>query len=263
MNETASRQMNTILIAAGAIALTICGCQSGQQNGLAGSSIMMTDGLVALYPMDGRGNDVIGGSHGELVGTTPSADRFGRPGQALAFNGIGDEMVIAKPPSLNREGSTIALWVKFREGGENIEWQDVFDGEGFSQPIVSQDDGNGIRVFLLCLWKGSIRSNGQGCGWSLVPDDREQVQTGRWYHVAMVRDGRHRLFLDGKLVQEKPDDVFNICQCQPWLIGATRAWGKQDPHLNGDVDDVRVYRRALSEEEIHTLAGDTDDAPAP
>jgi len=79
----------------------------------------------------------------------------------------------------------------------------------------------------------------------------------------MVRDGRHRLFLDGKLVQEKPDDVFNICQCQPWLIGATRAWGQQNPHLNGAVDDVRVYRRALSEEDIRTLAEDTSDGRAP
>ena len=263
MSPTTNWQVNAILIAAGTIILTICGCQNDQQSPLTGSSIMMTDGLVAMYPMDGRGIDVIGDSHGELVGTTPTTDRFGLPGQALAFNGIGDEMVIANPPSLNREGSTIALWVSFSEGGENIEWQDVFDGEGFSQPIISQDDGNGIRVFLLCLWKGSIRSNGQGSGWSLVPDDREQLQTGRWYHVAMVRDGRHRLFLDGKLVQEKPDDVFNICQCQPWLIGATRAWGQQTPHLNGAVDDVRVYRRALSEDDIRTLAEDTSDSRAP
>jgi len=257
-----TRRVNLVLIAAGAMVLALCGCENGQQIDLAEGPIMMTDELVAFYPMDGRGTDVIGGFHGELVGTTPTTDRFGRPGQALAFNGTRDEIVIAEPPPLNREGSTIALWVKFEEGGQNTEWEDVFDGEGFSQPIISQDDGNGIRIFLASLWKGAIRSNGQGSGWSLVPDDREQLQTGRWYHVAMVRGAQHQLFLDGQLVQEKPD-VFNTCQCQPWLIGATRAWGQQTPHLSGAVDDVRVYRKALGNEDIRSLAEETDDAPAP
>lgn len=98
------------------------------------------DGLIAFYPLDGRGTDTVGGHDGELVGTTPTEDRFGRPGQALAFDGCADEVVIPKPPPLNREGTTVALWARFESGGENVEWQDVFDGEGFSQPILSQKE---------------------------------------------------------------------------------------------------------------------------
>lgn len=220
--------------------------------------MLLEDGLVAFYPLDGRGTDTVGGYDGELVGTAPATDRFGRPGQALAFDGCADEVVIPKPPPLNREGTTVAFWVRFEGGGENVEWSDVFDGKDFSQPILSQDDGNGIRVFLISLWKGKIRSNGQGSGWSLAPDREDPVEAGRWYHVAMVRGTEHRLFLDGEEVQVKPD-VFNVCCCQPFLIGATRAWGDQKPHLHGAVSDVRIYNRALSAAEIRALSNETLD----
>ena len=216
--------------------------------------MIIKEGLVSFYPLDGNGTDMIGGYDGELVGTTPTADRFGRPGKALFFDGVADEVVIAKPPPMNREGTTVALWVKFESGGDKVEWEDLVDGK-FSHPVLSQDDGNGIRIFLISLWKGKFRSNGQGSGWSIVFPDwqgEEEADLTQWHHMAMVRGGEHRLFINGEQVQAHPD-VFNVCQCQPWLIGATRAWGDQSPHLHGAVDDIRVYERALGADEIRAL----------
>ena len=242
------------LIAATLIGITRCQMMTG--NNIKGDSMIITNGLIAFYPLDGNGTDIIGGYNGKMVGTTPTEDRFGRQGKAMAFNGVEDEVIIKNPPPLNRNGATVAIWVKFESEGENIEWKDVFDGKGFSQPILSQDDGNGIRVFLISLWKGMARSNGQGSGWSLLPVDGEKVKVGQWYHIAIVRGEKHQLFVNGKQVQVKPD-VFNVCQCQPWLIGATRAWGKQNPHLHGAVDDIRVYERALNKDEILALSQET------
>jgi hypothetical protein len=237
------------------LALSSCSSIDARQNSR-GAGMTNSDGLIAFYPLNGSGTDTVGGFNGELVGTTPTTDRFGREGEALAFDGNQDEVVIRHPPPMNRQGTTVALWVKFASGGKNVEWEDVFDGKGFSQPILSQDDGNGIRVFALSLYSGMLRSNGQGSGHSLIPASNVRVEMGRWYHMAMVRGAEHRLFIDGEQAQVK-EEVFNVCTCQPWLIGATGAWGNQKPHLHGAVDDVRVYGRALSADEILKLSEET------
>lgn len=228
--------------------------------------VIVPDGLIAWYPLDGSGLDAVNQYHGVVFGATPTANRFGHPDTAMAFNGIDQYIMTPKPPPLQRTGATITLWARFEAGGKNVEWEDVFDGKGFSHPMISQDDGNGIRVFSLMLWKGMVRSNGQGSGWSLIPEDQATVDMGKWYHIAMVRDGiKHRLYVNGTPIQVKPEkdevDVFNVCDCQPFLIGATGAWRKQTPRFHGALDDIRVYARALSADEIRQLYDERDTMP--
>jgi len=75
-----------------------------------------------------------------------------------------------------------------------------------------------------------------------------------WHHLAAVRrGGRLLVALDGRTVAESssfwPGD-FNVTSEQPLRIG----FGPHD-HLNARVCDLRIYNRALSQEEIVALAG--------
>lgn len=78
----------------------------------------------------------------------------------------------------------------------------------------------------------------------------------RWIHVAFTHDGKHlRLYLDGKLSDEAAAslDFQNaalrpiIGRMQPLPVGETRQW-------IGGIDEVALYGRVLSKEEISAHA---------
>jgi hypothetical protein len=84
----------------------------------------------------------------------------------------------------------------------------------------------------------------------------EKPEPGRWYHLTGVRDaatGELSLYVDGERVTTK--DVCTAPETQGSLvIGRGQYGGNEVDHLRGDVDDVRVFDRALSVAEVAELA---------
>jgi len=78
-----------------------------------------------------------------------------------------------------------------------------------------------------------------------------------WHHIAAVRDtDRLKLYVDGKSVATSATftaSEFNLSSQRPLKIG----FGAQD-HFYGRMADVRIYRGALSMEEIQTLASEAE-----
>ena len=87
---------------------------------------------------------------------------------------------------------------------------------------------------------------------------------GAWVHLAAtarVYDGQKwKLFRNGVLVNEKPDEAGAIAVNESWAIAATSR-GK-DRHFHGGLADVRIYRRGLSDGEVRELfSRPTGDSP--
>lgn len=104
------------------------------------------------------------------------------------------------------------------------------------------------RLFIGALPSGRVLSfeAGRNATWD------KALPTG-WHHVAAVRDADHlQLYVDGKQVSHsaalKPDD-FDLTNDRPLQIGM----GAQD-HFRGNLADVRLYRGALSAEDVKELA---------
>jgi hypothetical protein len=106
----------------------------------------------------------------------------------------------------------------------------------------------GGRLCVGTLPSGKVWSMSAGCN---VTYDKE-LPPG-WHHVAAIRSGqRLLLFLDGKEVASSSHrdlQALNIDNAAPLLIGA----GAND-FFYGSLRDVRVYRRALAEQEVAALA---------
>jgi prepilin-type N-terminal cleavage/methylation domain-containing protein len=80
------------------------------------------------------------------------------------------------------------------------------------------------------------------------------VHDGAWHHVAMVRENSSmRMYIDGNLsVEETIDTLQNFDQLLTFVIGRL-VLTNDKRHWLGMLDDVRVYRRALTENEIAGL----------
>ncbi len=110
---------------------------------------------------------------------------------------------------------------------------------------MAEQDG---KVFCSTLPSGKIFS--YEAGRSVT--SKTSIEPG-WQHVAAVKTSGHlRLFVNGKLVNEKPipDKMkFNLDSRKPLKIG----YGSND-YFSGRISDLRLYNRALKGEEIQKLA---------
>jgi hypothetical protein len=74
---------------------------------------------------------------------------------------------------------------------------------------------------------------------------------GTWTHIATTYDGAtQRLYVNGTLVATRAQTGNIAVSGGALRIGGNNAWAGE--FFQGLIDDVRVYRRALSAEEIAT-----------
>jgi hypothetical protein len=212
-------------------------------------------GLVANYPFGGDANDASGnGHHGVVDGATFAADRFGNPSSALSLDGVDDFVQVPHHSDLNVNptGFTVALWTKASPS------QLSFDSH-FNLIDKSHGDGNqGWTVqgridppfdglaFVVC-YEGSIACDpgtGAGVDEARVLDDRWHCMVGTFDPPAI------NFFLDGNL----EDD--NAATGTPGPNELDLFMGRWFPgfrHFHGLMDDVRLYRRALTAAEIRAF----------
>ncbi|WP_019818752.1 LamG-like jellyroll fold domain-containing protein [Saccharomonospora saliphila] len=202
-----------------------------------------TPGLdgVHAYPFEeGSGSvtaDVVGEADAALTGTewTDGVD-----GGAVSFSGAGEADTGAS--LVDTAGSySVSAWVKLDET------------TGAFQTVVSQDTGHNSAFFL--------QYSGVDRRWAmsfvgLRALSPAEPEPGRWYHLTGVRDaaeGTMSLFVDGEKV-----DTVNACSAGEsdgtTVIGRAQYGGAEVDHLRGDVDDVRIFDRALSDDEVAALA---------
>jgi len=215
-------------------------------------------GLVAEYLFRGGAEDTSGhGRHGVVQGVTPASDRFGNAANAYRFDGVDDAIVVSPPPPLGPGAMSVSVWACY----------DRRTLKGWSNCIVAQDDGvdedQARRVFQLSTWNRHIVWHRMIC--ARDPECKRWIRFGEWYHLAATcTNGRHNLYLDGVL-QDSVEAGFWTHSNQPLHIGRK---GTIEPHFffRGVIDDVRLYDRALSANEVLALfreGGFVKPAPGP
>ncbi|NPV46932.1 MAG: hypothetical protein HPY69_08230 [Armatimonadetes bacterium] len=205
------------------------------------------EGLLAWYPADeGTGevlHDAIGGYHGRILGA-----RWVREGEAVAldFNGLNSYVDCgdAEPLRLKDGPLTIALWVRINTDRQ----QYLITRYGWSLYLAA----GGVPHF-------EARSE-DNASWQTLAGDRA-LQLDHWHHVAGVYDkaaGEWRLLLDGQRIAAAPRHEGFGGLYRSKLAFGSWAW-TQTQFLDGLLGDLRLYGRALADEEIAALykAGET------
>jgi PKD repeat protein len=200
-------------------------------------------GLAAEWHLDdGNGTtaaDTSGnGNNGTLVNNPAWAD--GKIDKALRFDGTNDYVHCGQGSSLKITGAiTVEAWVNWTGAGNPY--------------LVTKTGGHGHRSYDLSGNEdGTVefRVGGADCN-TMKSSGTITIPAGEWVHLAGTYEPSSyvRLFVDGALAKE---NIVSIPGSQgdnglSWYIGARE--GNQG-WFNGTIDEVKIYNRALSADEI-------------
>lgn len=192
----------------------------------ASAGAALTTRLVAHYPMDGNALDAGPfANHGVVYEATATADRFGREGRALSFDGFNDYVWIADSGNLNLTGDfTISAWIRTRDTGSII----------FSNMLeVSPHDGYSLRLGL------SGQLHFMSADQHLL--GTHPVNLDSWTHVAVTLSGTTaRAYVNGVLDAAGPAGPPTASSVDQTIGASYTPWY----FFRGSMDEVRVHDRA-------------------
>ncbi len=209
------------------------------------------DDLISYWHADGDATDSFGSNHGTLLGTT-SFSTAGKINQGFHFDGTNGAAMIPDSPSLKPENITVEAWVKF--DGMNSSF-----GGGASagtQYIVFKKNSrsNQFEGYALLKARGEVGDYlsfavASAGGTQAVCSSSTTVVPGVFYHVVGTYDGSEiSLYVNGVLEDSQSAEFSLNYDTTPLYFGTSgETW---DGRLNGVLDEVRLYGRAVTGQEV-------------
>jgi hypothetical protein len=211
-----------------------------------------TGGLVSWYRAEGDATDAQGQNSGVLQNGTTFAP--GRIAQGFKFDGVDDYVEIPDAASLKPQNVTLEAWVKF----DSLSSPGTGSAPPGFQYIVFKKNGRQQDLFegysLIKLPDNRLvysSSSNSGVQTTVV-DNTQTVEVGKYYHVVGTYDGTTaRLYVNGRKVGEQIHGLPLDYGTRPVVIGGTNEtnW---DGRMNGVIDEVMIYNRALSDLDVQT-----------
>ena len=174
----------------------------------------------------------------------------GIKGKALCFNGIDDYIELARTI---QKDFTISLWIK--TSSPSLKGNQCYQGNG----VLWSDVAGPANDFILAVL------NDRACFFTGNPDmsllGKTPIVDGSWHHLVVVRKmalGRVTLYVDGK----REGTMFssrNPLDAQRIMVLGANILDKR--FFEGCLDEVKIYDRALSEQEVSLLSGGKASPP--
>jgi hypothetical protein len=211
-------------------------------------SYLPTDGLVGWWPFNGNANDESGnGNDGTVNNVNFSTDRFGNTSSSANFpNGnLNSEIIIGE--QINPDEFTVSLWAQ----------PTGIRGEGFHTLIsrINQYDASSTNNFHLALDGSPTFLTGGALGntsnnWISVGSSISVIN--EWdYYVISYHQGVARYFVNG-IINDSVVTTYNN-STSILAIGDRHNAPNYEFNYWGDIDDIAIYNRALTQEEVTAL----------
>jgi hypothetical protein len=207
------------------------------------------NGLVGYWPLDGHTTswktdttqDISGnGNTGTMVGmSTTTSTVAGKIGSAMQCSGLN---YITAPSSPSLEITTnvsVFAWVKPSATQSNGTPTIVSKNATVANYQLGLDTTTGVTLVRPCVASGCWVST-------------NSIPTNKWSHIGLTYDGSFvRIYINGIL-----DSKNVLTGSLPTNSGDVLTIGTDSVHnypFTGPIDDVRVYNRALSAQEVYQL----------
>ncbi|MGB0511365.1 MAG: LamG domain-containing protein, partial [Flavobacteriales bacterium] len=205
-----------------------------------------TDGLVAYWPLDGDATNAHGADYdGNIAGATPTNDRHGEESSAFAFDGVDDQIII--PNDFNFAVLTVSAW--FYRSSQADTYQAIVDRSLTNNIGWWIEESQVANEHL--FFTGGVASGNYFTTTASLPD------FGEWTHVCATYEAGHQeLYLNGVLTSTDDNALPLPFPDVNLYIGSrtSTAW------FHGAIDDVGIWNRALTTEEIGELYSESTEA---
>jgi len=212
--------------------------------------VTIDSGLVAYYPFHGNVNDESGNdNNGVLYGPHLTSDRFETADQAFYFDGIDDYIYIPDSLTLNPSNEmSVSAWI----------YLDSYKSNPLSNNIIVKDSYNlKRRDYLLQV---GYHGTGNRASFGVFSNNSyfgltsaDSVNLQQWTHLAGTYDENFIcIYIDGLLSSSAAYTGDINDSDQSLLIGATNDT-IYNRYFHGKIDDIRIYNRAISSEEVNVL----------
>ena len=200
---------------------------------------------VALYQLDGNANDTVGNHNSTASNVTYSTGKFG---QCAVFNGSSQYITTGVDSSdISMTNTSFSCWVNFTATSGTIMDN---GGAASSGRGLILETGSGYIV-----WQQANGTSGQS---TAITTASNSYNDGNWHHVVGTIDGNRvmKLYIDGNVETSTP--TANSSASSPLYtleIGRRAFYNSQ--YFNGSIDQVRIYDKALSSDEVSILYNET------
>jgi hypothetical protein len=213
----------------------------------------LQDGLVGYWPFCGNANDESGnGNNGTVNGATLAEDRFGNAGSAYSFDGVDDYITANASTALDASSYseiTLSAWVNTAEFSPTGSASKIITHTSIDDPNVQQYALSVQHDSALYFLAGTGQFEANGINVS-----SPVLFTNQWQHVIMTYDGESvSFYVNGILVFTKlENDNFPTSPTGAMVFSSIQS-SQYNRLYNGLLDDITIYNRALSPEEITQL----------
>ena len=224
---------------------------------LGGAAKIITNGLVGRWEFDegsgGTANDSSGNGNDGTVNNSPTW--IANPGYStsfanlysLDFEATNTYIDAGDQAALNVQSTmSITFWIK-PDGSSDT----------FSQVMGKYEDGNNNWIINKYLGETRIRmdflEDGTRAQYMSAVDS---IPNDTWTHIAVVySSNNYTLYINGSNAATTGHGSNNPAASTSFRIGTNTA--QSHTHFSGEIDDVRVYNRALSATEAASIAAGT------
>ena len=208
----------------------------------------LTAGLVGYWPLDDASgttaSDISGSGFNGTLNNSPVWSA-GKLGAGLRLNGSSSTVDINHNVVTTSSSFSVATWVQ------------LSSLSGF-QTAVSQD-GSNISGFFLQFTSGgqfafSLVNSDSTSGTTIRANSNFNPVANTWYHLVGVYNqsvGQSQLYVNGTL--QSTQTVPAAWNATGETVIGRAKWGGNADFWNGEIDDVRLYNRALSATDVSNL----------
>jgi RHS repeat-associated protein len=241
------------------IVTNVTGCMTSSVAMIGLTCDTSPSGMVAWWQAESNAFDSVGTNNGVLT----NGDTFvtGKVGLAFNFDGTNGEVQVPDSSVLKPTNLTIETWVKFNK------LISITNGGAppYEQFIIEKPNSAGADGYVLY----KIRTNSAGPDsfafgvnnqntWPTNVTSAPFIQTNVWYQIVGVRGSNYiQLYTNGMLAgtttYTSPQNYGSYPLCFGYSGGFNNNTNAWDARLAGSLDEVTLYNRALSSNEIAAL----------
>ena len=215
-------------------------------------SYVPTNGLIGSWPFNGNANDESGnGNNGTVNGATLTADRNGLANNAYNFNGL-QNILVQHNNSFNM-GYNFSISV----------WFTVNDFNKVRTLINKNSIGEGkLDYFNIGILPSTGTLYTQFGNGNLIDNiiSPNIPNLNVWYNAIFTVDDSVKLFVNGQLIEKHWRTITPLENTEKISFGY---WQNQShTYHNGKLDDIGIWNRALTQQEITSLYAGCNDETA-